>query len=59
VASGFATGEKVRVLDGVFANFTGVISGVDAERRTLEVMLIFFGRQVTIDLRFAEVQKAA
>jgi transcription termination/antitermination protein NusG len=59
VASSFASGEKVRILDGVFANFTGVVTGVDPERRTLEIMLTFFGREVTIDLRFTQVQKAA
>jgi transcription termination/antitermination protein NusG len=59
VASSFASGEKVRILDGVFANFTGVVTGVDAERRTLKVMLTLFSRELTIELRFTQVQRAA
>ncbi len=59
MASSFASGEKVQILDGVFANFTGVVTDVDAEQRTLKVMLTLFSRKLTIDLRFAQVQRAA
>jgi transcription termination/antitermination protein NusG len=59
VASGFASGEKVRILDGVFANFTGVVTDVDAERRALKVVLTLFSRELDIELRFTQVQKAA
>ena len=55
----FASGEKVRILDGVFANFTGLVTDVDPEQRTLKVMLTLFSRKLTIDLRFAQVQRAA
>jgi len=59
VASSFASGEKVRILDGVFANFTGVVTGVDAERRTLRIVLTVLSRELTIELRFTQVQRAA
>jgi len=59
VASSFASGEKVRILDGVFANFTGVVTDVDAERRSLKIVLTVFSRELTIELRFTQVQKAA
>jgi transcription termination/antitermination protein NusG len=55
----FASGEKVRILDGVFANFTGIVTEVDLERRILKVMLAVFSRKFTIELPFTQVQKAA
>ncbi|HEX5423786.1 MAG TPA: hypothetical protein VFW94_09580 [Candidatus Acidoferrales bacterium] len=59
MASSFAGGEKVRILGGVFANFTAVVTAVDAERRIVKVMLAIFGREQTIELRFTQVHKAA
>jgi transcription termination/antitermination protein NusG len=56
---GFESGQKVRILDGVFANFTGVVTGVEAEQRKVKVLLTIFGRERTIELPFAQVQKAA
>ena len=55
----FAGGEKVRILDSVFAHFSGIVSGVNAQQKILAVALTVFGRDLTIDLRFAQVQKAA
>jgi transcription antitermination factor NusG len=59
VESTFAGGEKARILDGVCAHFTGFVAGVDSGRRTLNGMLTFLSRELTIELRFAQVRKAA
>jgi len=59
MALSFAGGEKVRIVDGVFANFTAVVTAVDAERRTVKVILTILGCEQTIELRFTQVHKAA
>lgn len=55
----FQCGERVRVNDGVFCNFTGVIESVDLERRTLTVGLVIFSRKQSIALGFAQVEDVA
>jgi transcription antitermination factor NusG len=55
----FQCGERVRVNDGVFCNFTGVVESVDPERRTLTLGLTIFSRRQAIELRFAQVEDVA
>jgi len=55
----FARGDQVRVNDGVFRNFTGVVADVDAKRRMLTVSITFLDRAFAIGLGFAEVEKVA
>jgi transcription antitermination factor NusG len=55
----FQCGERVRVNDGVFCNFTGVVERVDPERGMLTVGLVIFSRRQAIELRFAQVEDVA
>ena len=49
-------GDPVKILDGDFANFTGVVEEVNNEQGTLKVMVTIFGRQTPIELGRHEVE---
>jgi transcriptional antiterminator NusG len=53
----FEKGEPVRITDGPFNNFTGVVDDVNLDRNTLKVMVTIFGRQTPVELDFSQVQK--
>jgi transcriptional antiterminator NusG len=53
----FDKGEPVKIIDGPFNNFTGVVEDVNLERNTLKVMVTIFGRQTPVELSFMQVQK--
>ncbi len=53
----FEKGEPVKIIDGPFNNFTGVVEDVNLDRSTLRVMVTIFGRQTPVELDFAQVQK--
>ena len=52
----FDAGENVRVTDGPFTNFTGVIREVQPERGKLKVMVSIFGRSTPVELEFLQVE---
>jgi transcriptional antiterminator NusG len=54
----FDRGEQVKIIDGPFNNFTGVVEEVNLDRNTLKVMVTIFGRQTPVELDFSQVQKA-
>ncbi len=53
----FIVGEAVKVTDGPFNGFSGVIEEVYEERKKLKVMVTIFGRKTPIELRFMQVEK--
>jgi transcriptional antiterminator NusG len=53
----FNIGEEVRVLDGAFANFTGTVDEVNADKQKLKVIVSIFGRPTSVELDFATVEK--
>ncbi len=53
----FDKAEPVKIIDGPFNNFTGVVEEVNLDRNTLKVMVTIFGRKTPVELDFAQVQK--
>ncbi len=54
----FKVGERVRIIDGPFNDFRGVVSEIDIERNKVRVMVSFFGRETPVELDFLQVEKA-
>jgi transcriptional antiterminator NusG len=54
----FKEGERVRIIDGPFNDFRGVVDEIDMERTKVRVMVSFFGRETPVELDFLQVEKA-
>ena len=54
----FKVGERIRIIDGPFNDFRGVVAEIDMERTKVRVMVSFFGRETPVELDFLQVEKA-
>ncbi len=55
----FEKNESVKITEGPFANFNGVVDEVNEDRETLKVMVTIFGRSTPVELEFSKVEKIA
>jgi len=53
----FAQGERVKVVDGPFTDFIGVVDTINAERGKVRVLVSFFGRETPVELDFLQVSR--
>jgi transcriptional antiterminator NusG len=53
----FRTAQKVRIIDGPFADFMGMVDKIDTERAKVTVLVSFFGRDTPVELDFLQVER--
>jgi transcriptional antiterminator NusG len=57
VKVGFASGQSVRIIDGPFIDFIGVVDDINEEKGKIRVMVSFFGRETPVELDFLQVER--
>lgn len=54
----FQQGQKVRIIQGPFADFIGSVDDINMEKGKVRVLVLFFGRETPVELDFLQVEKA-
>lgn len=57
VKVGFRKGQSVRVIDGPFIDFMGIVDDISPEKGKVKVLLFLFGRETPVELDFLQVEK--
>jgi transcriptional antiterminator NusG len=55
----FEKNEKVKITEGPFATFEGIVDDVNEDKETVKVMVTIFGRSTPVELEFKQVEKQA
>ena len=53
----FKKGDQIKVREGAFENFEGVVDSIDAERGVVTVILTIFGRSTPLDIEYWQIEK--
>ncbi len=54
----FVVGDKIKVIDGPFTGFSGVVDDINEEKNKLRIMISIFGRSTPVELEFFQVEKS-
>jgi transcriptional antiterminator NusG len=57
VRVGYTKGQNVRITDGPFVDFMGVVDEVFTDRAKVQVLVSFFGRETPVELDFLQVER--
>jgi len=57
VKVGFRKGQSVRVVDGPFIDFVGIVDVINTEKGKLKVLLSIFGQETPVELDFLQIEK--
>lgn len=58
VRATFKPGQKVRIIEGPFADFIGTVDDLDEERTKVRILVSFFGRETPVELDFLQVERS-
>jgi transcriptional antiterminator NusG len=53
----FNKGDKIRIREGAFENFEGVVDSIDSERGIVRVIVTIFGRSTPLDIEYWQIEK--